>query len=302
MGKLVCPCLLPFPLQQNSPRIFRAVVHPRSRDRLLVTLLAALAFLPYLNRPDVVTSHEARLIQVSRAMAESGWPWDAKPVTTPDVQLVRDDQNVLDLRPKPGAASLQLNPWLVPILNGQVRLQKPPLPYWATATVYRIAGGHSELTSRLIPALLGFVSTFLVAALARRLIGRRASVPAALLWASSYFIPDEYRKAMADPYLAFFTLVAIWAWVRARHFKYQISNLKWVVLAYVSIGLGLLSKGHPMVPHLIIPIALYHALYRRRVPGRWWLHLLGIAIVAAITLPWVIYVLKYVPSAPEFWR
>ena len=278
----------------------------RVRDHLLLTLLAGVAFLPYLDRPDVITSHEARVIQVSRAMAESGWPWNATPTLVPAVRLERDDAGVMDLRPIPGAPPLQINPWLVPIMNGQIRLQKPPLPYWCTAAAYRLGGSHSELLSRLIPAALGFLSTFLIAALARRLIGRRAALIAALVWSSSYFIPDEYRKSMTDPYLAFSTLLALWSWIAAASPHRQTANGKrhsaLLVLSYVSIALALLSKGYPFFPHFLIPVSLYHLLYRRRVPGRWWLHLLGIAIVIAVTVPWPLYILKYVPSATEFWR
>ena len=28
---------------------------------------------------------------------------------------------------------MQVNPWLVPIMSGEMRLQKPPLPYWFAA-------------------------------------------------------------------------------------------------------------------------------------------------------------------------
>ena len=65
------------------------------------------------------------------------------------------------------------------------------------------------------PALLGFCSTFLVYGLARRLLGQRFAFPAALIYATTHFIPDEYRKVMADPYLAFFTCAALYAWFRA---------------------------------------------------------------------------------------
>ena len=30
--------------------------------------------------------------------------------------------------------------WVVPRYNGELRLQKPPLPYWLTAASYRLAG------------------------------------------------------------------------------------------------------------------------------------------------------------------
>jgi 4-amino-4-deoxy-L-arabinose transferase-like glycosyltransferase len=269
--------------------------------RILLTLLAAAAFLPFLGRRDIVISHEARVVQTARLMSASGWPWNAKPVTVPAVHLVSraDLGNALRLDPDPAAPPLQINPWLVPVLSGEIRLQKPPLPYWCSAILFRLFGVEwSEALSRLIPALLGALATFLVADLARLTLGRRFALPAALVWVSSYFIPDEFRKAMADPYLAFFALLAIWAWISAsiRHSR------SCVLLFYIATALGLLAKGPPLFIHLAIPIALFHMLNRRRLPGTILSHLIGLILLAAIALPWPIYIFKTIPHAGEIWR
>ena len=96
-------------------------------------LLAALAiFLPMLGRKDIVTSHEARVAQTARQMAASGWPWRATEVSVPVVGLIDEPSNKR-LGPLPGRGQQHVNPWLVPVLNGQIRLQKPPLPYWCSA-------------------------------------------------------------------------------------------------------------------------------------------------------------------------
>src|SRR5207237_4086355 len=70
---------------------------------------------------------------------------------------------------------------------------------------------------------------------------------------------------------------------------------------YAATALGFLAKGPIIFIHLAIPIALYHLLKKRRPPGGLWLHLLGIAIFAAITLPWPLYVLRHIPNAKEVW-
>lgn len=268
------------------------------RPRILLTILAAAAFLPFLGRRDVVISHEARVVQTARLMAVSGWPWDAKRVSVPAVHLVKTD-NVLRLDPDPRAPALQVNPWLVPVLNGEIRLQKPPLPYWCSAVLFRIFGVEwSEALARFISALLGALGTFLVADLARLALGRRFALPAALVWVSSYFIPDEFRKVMADPYLAFFALLAIWGWVRGSIRRSRIG----VVIFYVATALGLLAKGPPLFLHLGIAIGLFHLLNRRRLPGGTGAHVLGIILLTTIALPWPVYIFKNIPHAGEIWR
>jgi hypothetical protein len=277
---------------------------------VLLTLLAAAAFLPFLGRRDVVISHEARVVQTARAMAHSGWPWRAKPVTVPAVRMTRGGHTgqMWVLQPDPAAPPLRLNPWLVPVLNDTVRLQKPPLPYWCTALAFRQFGvDWSEALARFVPALLGFASPFLIHGLARRLLGRRFALPAAIAWATSYFIPDEFRKSMADPYLAFFALAALYAWFRAaapcgNGTRPAVVRRPSSILAFYALtALGLLAKGPPLLLHLLIPIALYHLLARRRPPGAIWLHLLGLAILLAITLPWPLYVIRSIPNVRDIW-
>jgi 4-amino-4-deoxy-L-arabinose transferase-like glycosyltransferase len=267
----------------------------------LVTILAVAAFLPFLGRRDIVISHEARVAQTARVMAVSGWPWNAKPVRVPAVHLVEraDLDGALRLDADTSAPARQVNPWLVPVLNGAIRLQKPPLPYWCSAILFRIFGVEwSEALARLIPALLGALGTFLVADLARLVLGRRFALPAALVWVTSYFIPDEFRKVMADPYLAFFSLLAIWGWVRGSAGGSRFS----VVIFYVATALGLLAKGPVLLVHLVIAIGLFHFLNRRKLPGGMGAHLLGIALLAAITLPWPVYIFRQIPDAGEIWQ
>src|SRR5258708_5838794 len=163
----------------------------------MLAIIAAIAFLPGLGRREVVTSHEARVAQTARAMAASGWPWNARAVAVPPVKLVKTHEGITRLEPQWDAEPMRVNPWAVPVLNGEMRLQKPPLPYWCAAILYRIAGVEwSEGLSRLVPAMLGALATLLIYSLARRLMGRTAGWCAAIAWASSFFfVADEYRKA-----------------------------------------------------------------------------------------------------------
>src|SRR5437762_5799931 len=94
--------------------------------RILLVVMSATVFLSMLGRRDIVTSHEARVAQTARLMAASGWPWDAQLVRVPIVDLI-DTPAGKRLSPVRGEASKLVNPWLIPVINGQIRLQKPPL-------------------------------------------------------------------------------------------------------------------------------------------------------------------------------
>jgi 4-amino-4-deoxy-L-arabinose transferase-like glycosyltransferase len=264
---------------------------------LLLLALAGLTFLPALGRRDIVTSHEARVVQTARQMAAAGWPWQAATIDVPRVQLTTTPQGEA-LAPAPDGSMMAVNPWIVPVMNGDIRLQKPPLPYWCTAMLYRLFG-YSEFTSRIIPALLGAIAVLLVWDLARMLIGSVGAWYAALVWVSSYFIVDEFRKAMADPYLAFFTLAACWAWLRASRSSGRTGMLG---AFYVFLALGTLAKGPIIFLFVPVILAIYHLTYRRRLPTSIGGHIAGIILLLAIALPWPIAVIRSVPNAIELWR
>lgn len=280
----------------------------RSRTALFhgmfLAIVAAGVFILLVGARDITASHEARVAQTARVMAHSGWPWNAQKVEVPSVTL-HDRQGIIRLAPGARSQTIQVNPWMIPVLDGRIRLQKPPLPYWCDAVVFRLMGS-TALSARLIPALLGAIATFLVYDLAAMLRGRRTAWFAALIWLSSYFIAEEFRKTMADPYLAFFTLACVWAWVKTSLAKAEAephSAASALLLAfYIFLALGLLAKGPPLLVHLVIAIAAYHLCFWKRPPGKWWTHAAGVLLVLLITLPWAAYVYAHVPHVVEMWR
>ena len=208
------------------------------RDTLIIFLFALLQFCLFLNHRDITNAHEGRTAQTSREM-------------------------------------LQRQQWVVPYCNGQPRLAKPPLMYWMTDIAWTITGAAEPWSARLPPAICGAIAVLLVMDLARRTLGRGAGLCAGLIWISTWFVVDEYRKAMADPYLGFFTLLSIWAWVRADLSTTPGQSelpaagrppraVGFIVLAYASIALAALAKGHLILIHLVIALISYHVIRRTR--------------------------------------
>src|SRR5664279_2678686 len=69
--------------------------------------------------------------------------------------------------------------WLIPHLNGLVYLEKPPLQYWLTASVFRIFG-PGEFPARLCTGLSGYLTLATVFLAGRCLWGARAGIRAVL--------------------------------------------------------------------------------------------------------------------------
>lgn len=259
--------------------------------RELVALLCVVAatliiFTFALEQRDIVTSHEGRVAQTARIMAASGWPWNATPARVSGFVESNESDRLAPAR-LPGGRDA-VNPWLFPVINDAIRLQKPPLPYWITAIIFKLFG-VSEFNARIAPALLGAIATLLIWDIARQILGRRAALPAAIAWITMRFVVDEFRKSMADPYLAFFTLLAVWAWIRAK------PQAAWIALA-----LGALAKGPVIFVH-VVPAIILARIFLRRPAGsvRWIVHVIGVTLFIVIVLPWPYLVLK---QAPDVWR
>ncbi len=269
-----------------------------SRSRIVLISLAALALLVlFLGRSDITGSHEARVAQVARRMAQSGWPWQARPFSVTEVELRKTPQGALRLVPRADGRMLAVNPWMIPVIGDDIRLQKPPLPYWCSAIAFQTIGTN-EFAARFTPALLGAISVLLFYSLAVMLLGRRGGWLATLVYLTSYFVAQEYRKVMADPYLAFFTLLSLWSWVMACRRR---SN-SLMLLFYVALALGTLAKGPVVFVHVAVPLVAWRVFVGDKLPGRWLVHAAGACLFALVAVPWVLFVVSHIPAAISIWR
>ncbi|NOY40626.1 MAG: glycosyltransferase [Planctomycetes bacterium] len=165
--------------------------------------------------------------------------------------------------------------WVVPRLNGEPYLDKPPLLYWLTATSYSLLGVN-EQAARLPTALAALLTVLTTYVLGRRLLGdRSAAIGASLLLLSIGFF-FAGRFVMMDSLLTLFTTIGLLAGMIALHADRK--ALFWWILAGVACGLGTLTKG-PVAGVICIPpiLAVAWLTHNRRV--------LRPQVAAAILLP-----------------
>src|SRR5438128_3282043 len=74
---------------------------------------------------------------------------------------------------------LERDEWIVPSLQGEPYLDKPPLFYWLVMLAFRIFG-VCDWSARLVPALAVHGSILITYAFGRRLLGERAACCGAL--------------------------------------------------------------------------------------------------------------------------
>ncbi len=177
--------------------------------------------------------------------------------------------------------------WVVPRLNGEPYLDKPPMLYWLMALSYKVLG-VSEQAARLPTALAALLTVLLTYLLGRRLLGdRAASIGAVLLLLSAGFF-FAGRFVMMDSLLTLFSTVGLLAGAVALHANHR--TLSWWVLAGVACGLGALTKG-PVVGVICVPPLLMAAWLTRN--GRVFRPRVALALLlpaVAIAAPWFLLI------------
>jgi 4-amino-4-deoxy-L-arabinose transferase-like glycosyltransferase len=177
--------------------------------------------------------------------------------------------------------------YINPSFNYHPRFNKPPLCYWIVALLYKLFG-VSETTERLAIAMAAMA---LIAA-AYHLGGKAFSVESGLLAAIGLAASPRFlmfsRRIMIDVYLAMFMSLTLLLFMLAE--KYPARRRLLLALMYASAGLGVMTKGPVAVALPGLAFIAYLALRRRLREIREMMLPAGVAIAAAIVLPWYLAV------------
>jgi len=149
--------------------------------------------------------------------------------------------------------------YVVPHFNNQLRLDKPPLAYWAQVASFRIFG-ENDFGARFPSAVAAALVAMSTLAWGNRIGGERIGWWAAIIFTLSLQVFLHAKAGVADMWLVLFVTVAHWAeWelinrndrasaatdlASQRFSNLTISKRRalWF-LFYVSLALGFLAKG-----------------------------------------------------------
>jgi hypothetical protein len=189
---------------------------------------------------------------------------------------------------------------VVPVLQGEPYLDKPPLLYWLVAASYRLFG-VGDAAARLPSAVAVHLCILLTYLLGRRVVGERAAFRGALLLGLAPGFVSVGRLLLIDGPLALWATLALFAGFEA--VRGPRLRRGWWLLAAVACGLGVLTKGPVALVLLLPPLWLHRRLTGGRGAG-WRAHLAFLAVVAAVTLPWYVVLCLRVPEFARhfFWE
>lgn len=181
--------------------------------------------------------------------------------------------------------------WLVPTMNGELRLEKPPLPTWAAALAMK-AFGQDDLSRLRLPSALAalLLLVFLFKLTEELTDDALAPFLAAGTAATSFYVFFMARDISWDIFCHAFMLGAIWQLHRG--LKHAGQGLPSFVAAGLLMGLAFLSKGPVPFFSLLLPYLVARAISSGLGPfkaHRW--PLLGsVAIALAVGAAWPAYV------------
>ncbi len=192
--------------------------------------------------------------------------------------------------------------WLVPTMNGELRLEKPPLPTWVAAVVETVVPDNLK-AQRAAAGMMGVVWTlfFYLTALEISKKKEYAGI-ATLVFLTCYNIVLIGRTATWDVYCHAFMMGAVfflWKGLYADHRDRRRACL-WRNFSLAGIGMGLsfLSKGPVSFYALLLPFLIAALVYRRpSMKGKWIAFCVMILFCVGISSWWYIYLILFHPEA-----
>ncbi len=221
----------------------------------LLMLVMAVAVLPGVTQLPPMDRDEARYMQASHQMLDSG-----------DVITIRFQE---DLRAK-----------------------KPAGIYWLQSASAAIFGADNPGSYRLPSILAGFGVAVMTLIFASRMMSQPQALLAATLIGVSLVMVTESRLAKTDAMLTFLIMVqqfTLWRIIHLHRNSRYVSG-RWALMLWTALAFAILVKG-PIAPAILILTGLGFMILERRAD--WALAtrpLLGLVVVTLIVLPWVLLV------------
>jgi len=190
--------------------------------------------------------------------------------------------------------------YVTPRLNGVKYLEKPPLVYWLVAASLRTFGVN-EWAARLVPALFALAGVLLVYTAGRRFYNRRAGLLAAIVLGTSPLYFGLARTLTLDMPVAVLLTTTLLCFLLGVESQERSSRMRWLVVAYATAALAVLTKGliGIVLPATVIGLWIivmneWRVLRTIYLPA-------GIVLFVVIAAPWHILVARANPEFFDFY-
>ncbi len=182
--------------------------------------------------------------------------------------------------------------YVVPYFNNRVRLDKPPLTYWAQVASYK-AFGENDFAARFPSAIAAALTAVLLLVWGSRLGKASVGWWAAIIFTLSLQTFVHAKAAVADMWLVLFVTLAHWAGYELIEDK-KTSNAQrptpnaqwgWWTIFYASLAFGFLAKG-PIAWTPLLTVGLATFFVRERQFATRFKFVRGILFMLAVVAIW----------------
>jgi 4-amino-4-deoxy-L-arabinose transferase-like glycosyltransferase len=201
-------------------------------------------------------------------------------LNSPPIYILDEARNA-----QAGREMFQKKDYIVPTFNGELRSHKPVLHYWFMQPAYAMFG-ENAFAARFFSAVMGVLTILITFLYTRKWLGQSAAFCSALALGLSTHFLFEFRLAVPDPYLIFFSTLGTFA-----AFAYlQNGTRLQLFLAAVAFALACLAKG-PVAIGLPGIALLIWVIWKKKWSRIFdWSLLVAAIIFVAVALPWYIAV------------
>jgi 4-amino-4-deoxy-L-arabinose transferase-like glycosyltransferase len=182
---------------------------------------------------------------------------------------------------------IQTSDFLTPQQQGEVWLEKPPLYFWLTAAIFKLAS-PSPFTRRLVTLITASATLALTYKLALHFYSKKIAHWAMFILTTTPLFLYFTKAANLDIPAAFFTAATIFTYLKSK------KEPKWLLISGVTLGLGILTRSFLALTPIPV-IALDQLLIsKQKIPFRFLT--LSLALSLTLSLPWHLYVFKKHPQ------
>lgn len=225
---------------------------------ILIAVLAAIFFIPFLGRVHLFDWDEINFAECSREM-------------------------------------IKMHDYSRVYINFKPFWEKPPMFFWMQSTAMKIFG-MNEFAARFPNAICGITTLIVVFLCGSKIYDRKFGVLWALAYGGSLFPNMYFKSGIIDPWFNLFTFLSLYFFI-LYHWKrngfdkegLQKKPIYYVVWSGIFMGLAILTKGQVALMVFLLSLGVYFIYNRFRFYFNWWHAILFLIIATAVTCTWYGY-------------
>ncbi len=189
----------------------------------------------------------------------------------------------------------QSNDWLIPRMNGELYLTKPPLFYWFSMLFSKVIGAVNEWTLRLPSAMSAAAILVISYRFTKQRYGLSAALCTLALLVTNLGFAMLARRAEIEMLL---TLLCFGSLISAIIYMEQHKRI-WLYISYVLLALAVLTKGPVAMLFVTLPLLILTVWTKEDALKNLMLDWKAWALFFMVALSW--YAVVTIQLGPDIW-